>query len=133
VTTSGDRQEKKDGGEAKPLSRLEAALARGEGLELKEQARPVRHGECEAEHVLLLGGRALGEVHQSGRGYLAYDEARAAWVGPYKRLADLARFFLGPDEAEAARPPPVVMGVRTSKGRAPKPTSIDLRPKKTLG
>ena len=60
----------------------------------------------------------------------AYDEARGVWVGPYKRLADLARFFLGPDQPERPRQPPVVVGIPTTKGRAFWSMRVDLVPKK---
>jgi hypothetical protein len=61
---------------------------------------------------------------------MAYDEAKGLWVGPFKRLVDLARFFLGPYEA-AARPRPVVIGVPTTKGRTVRATPVDLREKKS--
>ena len=116
--------------DARPLSRLDAAIAKGQTLELQALPRPVQRGAQQSDKLLLLGGRPLGEVNDTGRGFMAFDEPRGVWVGPFKRIGDLARFFLGPEEPQAPRPPPVVVGVPTKKGRTFWSQRVDLVPKK---
>jgi hypothetical protein len=85
-------------------------------LELQALTRPVRRAGHLADHRLLLDGKALGEVMKTGRGYLAFDESHAAWVGPFKRLSDLARVFTEPAGGRAAEARPVI-AIPTTKGR----------------
>jgi hypothetical protein len=112
-------------GDDRPPSRLAQALAKGEILDLQEMTRPLRRAGMLVSHRLVLGGRMLGEVCETGRGLMAFDDARAVWVGPYKRLIDLARFFL-PDDPGEPRPQPVVVGIPTTKGRTFWSMRVDL-------
>ena len=116
------------GNARQPRSRLEAALAKGGALELKAMAQPILRAGLPAGHRLLLDGRVLGEVNQSARGCMAYDDARGVWVGPFKRLSDLARFFLKASGGEPARSHPVI-GVPTTKGRVFWSMHVDLVPR----
>ena len=112
---------------APPVSRLDAALSKAWTLDLEALPRPVRRGTREASHRLLLDGRVLGELAETSRGYLAYDDGRAVWVGPFKRLSDAARVFLAPaTPAPQARP---VIGIPTTKGRAFWSMRVDLVPR----
>ncbi|MBM3598073.1 MAG: hypothetical protein FJX35_07650 [Alphaproteobacteria bacterium] len=60
---------------------------------------------------------SLGEVRAGPFGYRAYDEGAGRWIGPFKRLRDVARFFLRPSSHPL--PParvPYFAGTLTTKG-----------------
>jgi len=55
--------------------------------------RPIKRGPFEAQYQLVVNDTTLGDVRQSGSGYVAFDHARGVWVGPFKRVEALVRFF----------------------------------------
>jgi len=60
---------------------------------LRPHPRPVKRGPYEAEYQLVVDDAALGDVRQSATGYVAFDHARGVWVGPFKKIDQLAKFF----------------------------------------
>jgi hypothetical protein len=84
--------------------------------ELEPIARPPRRGPYQAEYRVRAHGMCLGEVRTGPFGYLAYDEATGRWVGPFKRLRDVSRFFLRPTCPHAPVPAEQYAGTPVTKG-----------------
>lgn len=101
------------------------AMAKSHTIELQPLPKPRARGGLDAQYLLFLDGRVLGELNESSHGYMAFDDGRGVWVGPFKRLSDAARFFRPPAAAPAdlARP---VIGIPTTKGLAFWSMHVDL-------
>jgi hypothetical protein len=61
--------------------------------ELRALPRPVRRGAYAADYQVVIDDAALGDVRKSNAGYAAFDHTRGVWVGPFKKLDHLVKFF----------------------------------------
>jgi hypothetical protein len=73
--------------------------------ELRPLPRPVQRGPYAADYQVVVDDAAIGDVRRSDAGYVAFDHARGVWVGPFKKIDELARFFQSrPGEIERRNP-----------------------------